>query len=393
MIQLERSVSPQIERALGRGKSILLLGPRQTGKTTLLRPIPCDLSISLIKTSLRQRYEKDPSLLEQEIEELAKRKNKKLLILLDEVQKVPELLDVAQNFHDSNLAQFILTGSSARKLRKQKANLLPGRVVALHLDPLTLNETPVSKRNLTNLLTYGSLPGILLQENQLDQETDLQSYVETYIEDEIRAESAVRNLSKFSRFLELACSESGKILNFQKLSQEINVAHTTIASYYQILEDCLLLERIEPISESKTRKKLTRTQRFLIFDLGVRRVAAGEPSVLSEHALGDLFEHWVGLELIRCARFSTEPTRIRFWRDPDGPEVDWVIEKNQHFIPIEVKYSKAPGKSDAKHLETFLDEYPNSSKGYIVCRTEQAFQISPRITAIPWQELPGLIDK
>ncbi len=391
MVRLERLISPNIERALVRGKSILLLGPRQTGKTTLLQKIPCDLSLSLVKIGLKQRYEKDPSLLEGEIQELAKQKKKKLLILLDEVQKVPELLDVAQDFYDSGLAQFILTGSSARKLRKQKANLLPGRVVAMHLDPLTLNETPISKRNLENLLIYGSLPGILLQDDHLDQETDLRSYVETYIEDEIRAESVVRNLSKFSRFLELACSESGKIINFQKLSQEIGVAHTTIASYYQILEDCLLLERIEPISESKTRARLTRTQRFLIFDLGVRRVAAGEPATLSQSALGDLLEHWVGLELIRCARLAAELVKIRFWRDPSGPEVDWVIERNQHFTPIEVKYSKAPGKSDARHLETFLNEYPNSSNGYIVCRTERPFQISDRVTAIPWYELPELL--
>lgn len=389
---MERLIAPEISRALNRDKSILLLGPRQTGKTTLLQKIPNDLSLSLIKVSLRQRYEKDPSLLEKEILELVKRKKKKLLIVLDEVQKVPALLDVAQEFHDSGQAQFILTGSSARKLRKEKANLLPGRVTALRLDPLTLREIPDSKKNLEALLIYGSLPGILLQEDPLDQETDLQSYVETYLEEEIRAESVVRNLSSFSRFLELACSESGKIINLQKLAQDIGVAHTTIAAYYQILEDCLLLERIEPISQSKTRKKLTKTQRFLIFDLGVRRAAAGEPPTPSRHALGDLFEHWVGLELIRYARLKPGPTKIRFWRDPDGPEVDWVLERDQRFLPIEVKYSKAPGKNDAKHLEVFLNEYPNSSQGYIVCRTERAFQISERVTAVPWQELPAIFE-
>ncbi|MES2503469.1 MAG: ATP-binding protein [Myxococcota bacterium] len=388
---IQRQIYPQIERALARGKSILLLGARQVGKTTLIKAIPSDLSLSLIKPALRQRYEKDPGLLEKEILELRAREQKKLLVFIDEVQKVPELLDIAQDLHDSGIAQFILTGSSARKLRKQKANLLPGRVAVFHLDPLTLQETPMGKQNLEQLLLYGSMPGIVLQTNLIDQNLDLTSYVETYLEDEIRSEAVVRNLSHFSRFLELAASESGHILNFNKLSSEINVANSTIASYYQVLQDCLILERIEPLMVSKTRKKLTRSDKFLFFDLGMRRAAAKEGTALPDKHLGHLFEQWVGLELIRCARFADTPTKIQFWRDPDGPEVDWIITQNNSYTPIEVKYSSAPTEKDAKHLEVFLDEYPSSSKGYIICRTERAYQISKRVTAIPWQETPLLV--
>ena len=145
---------------------------------------------------------------------------------------------MAQDLIDRGRANFILTGSSARKLRRgARINLLPGRVAALRIDPFSLLELPA--KDLHERLLYGSLPGILSVGNNVDRETDLESYVTTYLEEEVRAEAVVRNLGDFARFLELAASESGGIINLRKLSQEIGVAHTTIGAYYQILEDCL----------------------------------------------------------------------------------------------------------------------------------------------------------
>ena len=197
---------------------------------------------------------------------------KRKLVFLDEVQKVPAILDVVQDLIDRKIANFILTGSSARKLRRgHSVNLLPGRIVTFRLDPFTLREVG---EDLDNLLLYGSLPGIFTQKKLSDKEQDLESYVTTYLEEEIRAEAVVRNIGAFARFLECAAMESGKIVNFRKISQDIGVAHTTIASYYEVLEDCLISERIDPITKSRTRKKLTKSSKYLMFDLGVRRVSA-----------------------------------------------------------------------------------------------------------------------
>lgn len=379
----------KIKKALERNKSVLLLGPRQTGKTTLIKKIGGDLLISLVTPEVRQRYEKSLALLSKEINALNTKKRMPI-VFIDEVQKVPQLLDSIQDIIDNKKANFIITGSSARKLRRgPNVNLLPGRVISVKLDPLTINESLL--KELNHFLIYGSLPSIISTENLSDKETDLESYVINYLEEEIRAEAIVRNIGSFARFLELAASEAGNIINLRKLSQEIGVSHTTIASYYQILEDCLIIERIEPITKSKTRKKLTRSQKYLFFDLGVRRLAAQEGIKPSKEQLGKLFEQFIGIELIRCSRISTKKARIRFWRDPDGPEVDWVIEEEGFYTPIETKWTDSPKDSDIKHLKTFLSEYKNTKEAYLICQTPKRLKLDENIFAIPWQEVDELI--
>lgn len=391
MKYIARQQEKNIKRALERNKSVLLLGARQTGKTTLIGRLKSDLSISLVRPDIRQRYEKNPALLGGEIEALKeKTKSERPTVFLDEVQKVPELLDVIQDLIDRGSANFILTGSSARKLRKgSKVNLLPGRVIALRLDPLTLSEAP--PHSLNERLLYGSLPGILSVEKESDREIDLESYVTTYLEEEVRAEAIVRNLGSFGRFLEYAASESGNIVNLRKLSQEIGVSHTTIGSYYQILEDCLIVERVEPLTQSKTRKKLTKSQKYLFFDLGVRRLAAHEGARLSKETFGRLFEQFIGLELLRCARLSDKNIQLRFWRDPDGPEVDWVIDAENAYTPVEVKWTESPSSKDVKHLQVFLSEYKTSKTAYLVCQTPRRVKLADRVFALPWQEIDRLV--
>jgi len=382
---------PRLEAQLARGKSVILFGPRQTGKTTLVARLSADLRISLVAPEVRQRYERAPGQLATEIAALpSQRRRLPPLVVLDEVQRVPALLDVAQDAIDRKAARFVLTGSSARKLRRGgNVNLLPGRLVTLRLDPLSLRER--SEPNLRSLLLYGSLPGIRADRTNADRETDLRSYVETYLEEEIRAEALVRNVGTFARFLELAGLESGNIVSFRGLSQELGVAHTTVAAFYEILEDCLVTERVDPLTRSRTRKKLTKSSRYLIFDLGVRRLCANEGTRLHRDRLGQLFEQFVGLELIRQCRSRAPETRVLFWRDPDGPEVDWIVERRAELRPIEVKWTDAPAARDARHLETFLDEYHEASRGFIVCRTPRPARISDRITAIPWQELDAVL--
>ncbi len=391
MQYIPRLLEDKIRQTLSRNKSVLLFGARQTGKTTLTGRFECDLSISFVQPDVRQRYEKSPGLLRGEVEALAtKEKRKPPLVILDEVQKVPVILDAVQDLIDRSKANFLLTGSSARKLRRSThVNLLPGRVSVLKLDPFSLQEFPAG--DLNERLLYGSLPGILAVRDVRDKESDLASYVTTYLEEEVRAEAAVRSLGDFARFLELAASESGSIINLRKLSQEIGVSHTTIGAYYQILEDCLIAERIEPLTQSKTRKKLTKSDKYLFFDLGVRRLAAREGARLSRDTLGRLFEQFVGLELLRSAHAKSQTAKIRFWRDPDGPEVDWIIDREGSYTPVEVKWTDKPATSDIRHVEIFLSEYKSASAGYLVCQVPRKTKLSDRVFALPWQSLGELI--
>jgi predicted AAA+ superfamily ATPase len=390
---IHRLLENHLLAILKKGKSILLLGPRQTGKTTLIDKIPADRRATLANPYDRIRYEKNPFALTAEIEALAEQMAPKTpLIVIDEIQKNPSLMDAIQDLIDRKIAKFILTGSSARKLRKSgDVNLLPGRVIPLRLDPFVEQEIAAQNPSLENILLDGTLPEIILQNNIDEQETLLNAYVTIYLEEEIRAEAVVRELGHFARFLELAASESGKIVNFSKLSQEIGVAHSTIAGYYQILEDCLISERIEPITTSKTRRKLSKTQKYLFYDLGVRRVAAREGRQLSKEQMGHLLEQYVGLELIRLIRLSQKRSSVRYWRDANGPEVDWIVETTDGYIPIEVKWTDMPTLQDAKHLNVFLEEYPETKKGYIICRTPQTMQISKKILALPWKKINTLL--
>lgn len=378
----------RILETLSRNKSVLLLGARQTGKTTLVTQLPWDLTVSLINPETRQRYERDPALLAGEVEALQLRRpaQARPLVLLDEIQKVPEILDVVQDLIDRRKANFVLTGSSARKLRRGHVNLLPGRVVALRLDPFVLAESPPA--SLEEALLYGALPGIRASE---EKEMDLESYVTTYLEEEVRAEAIVRNIGPFARFLEYAASESGQIVNLRKLSQEVGVSHTTIGSYYQLLEDCLIAERVEPLTQSKTRRRLTKTPKYLLFDLGVRRLAAREGTRLPKDTMALLFEQWVGLELIWTARLTGRRSQVRFWRDPDGPEVDWVIESEGDYTPVEVKWTAAPSAKDAQHLQRFLSEYRQAREAYLICQTPRRVKLGKQIIALPWQETDSLL--
>lgn len=385
---LKRAIKERIDRALSRGKSILLLGCRQTGKTTLIREYSADLEITLLISKIRRGYESDPDLLIREVEALRADKGSLPLVVIDEVQKVPPLMDGVQYLIDKGVAQFILTGSSARKLKHGKSvNLLPGRVIRFHLDPLSLDELERPLSSIEDFLLYGSLPAIKLSQEKGFKEEELDSYVDLYLEDEVRSEALVRDIGAFENFLRLAAMESGNVLNFDKISQDVGVARTTIASYYQILEDCLVVHRVEPFIESRSRKKLTKSPKYLFFDLGIRRLAAHEPPTLPESYLGSLFEQFIGLELLRWASKETEKVEVKFWREPSGPEVDWLLVKGQKLLPIEVKWTERPALRDAKHLELFLKEHSSVKKAYVVCRVERPQLLSENVEAISWKDL------
>src|SRR3990167_3941463 len=392
MTYIHREIAKSLLHNLARGKSILLLGARQTGKTTMInKEIIPDIAYSFVDPEVRIRYEKDPTLLARELKIALQAWDKPPVIFIDEIQRVPNVTDVAQLLIDQKKAQFILTGSSAHKLKHgTSVNLLPGRVVALTMDPLHFDELPKNWQTLDDILIYGTLPFIVLDGTNDNRETDLRSYVTTYLEEEIRAEALVRNIGNFSRFLELAASESGHIVNFTKLSQDVGVASTTIIDYYQVLEDCMITLRIDPIIHSISHRRLIKSPKYIFFDLGVRRACTNEGHQLPEKYLAHLFEQYIGIELIHQTR-KLSSTQLRYWRDSNNVEVDYVLETSGRYIPIEVKWTEEPSINDARHLQKFLSEYENSDKGYIICRTPHAVEISENIIALPWQRVKEII--
>lgn len=389
-MKYKRQLEQQLKETLDRGKSVLLLGPRQTGKTTLISDFKADFSINLMLPSIRREYEADPALLERQLD--AMYSGERLLVVIDEVQKIPELLDIAQVYIDTKKAQFILSGSSAKKLREKGINLLPGRVVTLRLDPLMIDELGQGIPELEDMLYFGMLPEIRSNKNDKQRELDLVSYVDTYLEDEIRAEALVRELGPFYRFLELICAESNSLINVSKLSKGVGIGSKTIREYLQILDDCLIAERIEPVSAGSKRRQLIKSNRYLIYDQGVRRVAAKEGMPLPADYLGRLFEQFIGQQLIAQLRLLAPLAQVKFWRDStSGLEVDWVIEVNKKFIPIEVKLTKQPQKHDCRHLDTFIAEYPCLKGGLLVCQTRLPQKFSEEVQAINWRDLYQVI--
>lgn len=323
----------------------------------LLSGRPDILSLPLQDPNLRLAYEKDPGLLVRQIK--ASKKNQ--TVFIDEVQKVPELLDAVQLLIDEGSANFILTGSSARKLRKAGTNHLPGRVQSFHLDPLNwsesgwleearLDELSIAKAgggakpdySFPESMATGSLPGIVKFGDAGDRKDYLHAYANLYLEEEIRAEALTRKIGAFSRFLELAAQESGTSPNLSKLSMEAGVSVPTIKEYFAILQETLVVERVDPYLKN-ARKRILSTPRCYFFDMGVRNALARLPldsaGVLAQK--GSLFEHAVVLEIIRRVRAKRADYKVCFWRTAGGAEVDCIVDMGNKVIPIEIKSSRS----------------------------------------------------
>lgn len=406
-----RLLSDHLEAPASRGKIRLLSGPRQTGKTVLIENgLRGSHRIDLGAPSVRRAYEADPGRLARELAALPRTTRS---VILDEIQKVPALLDEIQSLYDRDRRrfEFFLTGSSARKLRTHSANLLPGRSRLFRLGPVSLLETdreggmdwlsptassvrPGGKpkrfpsQSLSRHLILGSLPGVRLETQAAAAET-LRAYVENYLEEEIRREAIVRDLGPFSQFVRLASVESGRPVNLTKLSQETGIGLSSLRNYYDVLVDTFVGYRV-PAYGRAGRKRLLSTPKFLFFDLGVRNAAADD--VLDPRSLGtrggDLLEQWVGAELVTRALSLERGNRVSFWRTVTGAEVDFVWEGRKEDIPIEVKWTENPRPEDARHLETFLDVYPGRARrALVVCRTPRRQQLTERVLAIPWNEL------
>jgi predicted AAA+ superfamily ATPase len=385
----------------------LLFGARQTGKSTLLHRVANENAqiFNLQERRTRLELERDPHVFTQTLEA---DERSPLVVCVDEIQKVPALLDEVQYLYDTypGRFRFILTGSSSRKLKTSSANLLPGRAHLFHLCPLILQERQGSRESrvfpaaveplatgfpeplLEELLLFGSLPGVTLEKEEARVRT-LESYVDLYLEEEIRQESLARNVGAFQQFLELAATESGRIINFTNISRESGVPVATLRTYYQVLEDTFVGYRI-PAYGAAGRKRVLTTPRFLFYDNGVRNAAARYrfSTDLLKTQMGLLFENWVGQELIARCLYAGRAYRLSFWRTTHGSEVDYVLETPDEVIPIEVKATESPTLADASSLNLFIETYPQRARrGFIVCRCRAPRRLEDNIEAVPWWNL------
>lgn len=371
-------------------RSVMLLGPRQTGKSTLLKGLKPDLIIDLAGLSTFRDYVSQPERFERELEALAPVVR---TVLIDEVQRVPMLLDGVQSILDSRPRRFrfLISGSSARKLRRGRANLLPGRIIVEHLHPLLAHELGTAFR-LERILAHGSLPGIYAEEDPVLREQVLRSYVDTYLREEVQAEALVRDLGGYSRLLDLVAACSGRILNLHALSRDAAISYETARRYLEILEDTLLVFRV-PAWSGSDRASLVAHAKLLMFDIGVRNAILRRPlDRAHEDERGLLLEHLVGLELVRRTTGTWPEARLFHFRTRHGAEVDYVLEVGRELWGIEVKASRTVDVRDTRGLEALGDRARRLSRRLVVYLGSRSQRIG-KAEAVPLESflssLPG----
>lgn len=332
-------------------KSAFLWGARQTGKSTYLKNhYPSAVVYDLLKTDMHLRLEKNPALLREEILALSLSQLNSPIII-DEIQKIPQLLNEVHWLIENTNTQFILCGSSARKLRKLGTNLLGGRALRYHFYPLVYREIP--DFNLLTALTQGLIPSHYLATSI---ELSLESYVADYLNQEIREEGIVRNLPDFSRFLDSMAFSNGQMTNYSNIARDCAVSAKTVENYYQILVDTLLGYFLPPYQKKIRRDIISKTPKFYLFDVGiVNYLAKRQIQELRGAAAGDAFEHFIFMELMAYNGLNKKRGTFSYWRTKNGLEVDFII--NDAEIAIEVKISQTVKKQEIKSLIAFCEEY------------------------------------
>lgn len=320
-------------------KSVLLLGPRSTGKSFYIRnQLKNVYVINLLKSSEFIQLNSNPSLLE---EITAAHPNK--IICIDEIQKIPILLDEAHRLIEEEGTRFLLTGSSARKLKANGVNLMAGRAWLANMFPLNFSEISGDEENPFNLQTiiqFGSLPQVWISD---DKHEELDNYVQTYIDLEIKAEGTIRKIPQFVRFLKTAALSAGELINYSNISSDSGVPATTVKEHYQILEDTLIGFNLEPWVESKKRKAIS-TSKFYFFDNGVLNQISGLTPISDlDSNWGNRFEHFIVNE-VKCANiYQRRKKSVNYWRSTSKFEVDLIFDNSA----IEIKSTR---KVTDKHL-------------------------------------------
>ena len=388
--------SLNIINILGDFDSALLFGPRGVGKTALclsfLSSLPKNktdtLIIDLLDRDTFKQHSDNPGLLKSIIRERLSA-TKILTVLIDEVQRIPSILDDVHSLLEEDSREgkkrvrFIATGSSARKLKKEGANLLAGRAHSLKLYPITFEEYSYIDQKA---LHTGLLPSFYF--SQTDPIPRLKSYADTYIREEVFQESIVRNSAAFSRFVDLAVQLNGEPINFSKLGRAARIASTTVENYFTILVDILLARRVDVWSYS-VKTQMTAQPKFYFFDCGVLNALRNELSALptpGSYRYGKLFETLVINQLAALLEYHSSDLKMYYWRTKGGAEVDLILSKGPQELPIavEIKSVQTPDKQSLRGLFSVKAEYPNA-KLFCLCNTTQTFEIDG-VKIINWRE-------
>ena len=373
----------RLSDTLGRStKSVLLLGPRQVGKSTLMRALRPDLEVNLAHEPTYLEFARDPHELEARLGALPGGRMR--TVFIDEIQRLPGLLNTIQSILDRprHGLRFLLTGSSARKLRRGEANLLPGRIHAYRMGPLTSAEMDHQVATPT-ALAYGTLPGIVSETDAADREKTLRTYAATYLREEVQAESLSRSLEGFARFLTAIADWAGDHLDLAKVAHAAQVPRQSAGRWFEVLEDTLLVLRSDSFAKSATRR-LVQHPKFYFFDVGVLNGLLGN-FIASPDRVGMLFEHLVYTQIVHSAAAFDEPIRVSTFRTEHGAEVDFILERGRELTAIEVKASRTVGPTDLRGLSRFA-EYAGRRHRQMVWYLGREPKRINGVEILPWQQ-------
>ncbi len=370
--------------------SLFLFGARGVGKSTLVTKtynIKADEScyLNLLDTAIEDRFARNPMELVELVDALSEQEK---YVIIDEIQKVPKLLDVIHLLIESKACKkyFILTGSSARKLKISGVNLLAGRAFVYHLYPFSYLELG-KQFNLQKALLHGMLPGIFHFKTNHDKQQFLQAYTLTYLKEEIWAEQLIKNLDPFRKFLEVAAQSDGKIINYANIARDVGADDKTVKNYFSILEDTLLGFILEPFQHS-FRKRLKSAPKFYFFDVGVTRALARMLSVLPKPGTsyyGELFESFVIVEIFKLATYYQPEYKFSYFMTGAGVEIDLIVERpNQPLLLIEIKSSSEVHADDLRNLRQISTELGPCEA---ICLSNEARKKKMGgVIIYPWQE-------
>lgn len=334
-------------------KSILLLGPRQTGKSTLIKSLDNDLVINFADQETFLNYTQDFGLLNARIE-----RTQAKLIFIDEVQRIPELLNTVQALvDDSPGIKFFLTGSSARKLKKGGANLLPGRVINYSLGTLTLKE--LSYHHEKKDLIYGFLPGVYTEKDIVTKKEILSSYSASYLNEEIKAEALVRDLPSFSRFLQICPELVGQFIDFSKLAKRSKISRHQVPRYFEIFEDTMVGYLLFPDPSLIKKYDLIKHPKFYFFDVGVYNGLQKSFEFSADRA-GVLCEQMAFQQLLHSASALRKKLEINTFRTRGGAEIDFWLRLESKNIGLEIKTSDKIIEDDVRHLVHIKKNEPHA---------------------------------
>ena len=360
-------------------KSVLLLGPRQVGKSTLINSLKPDLEINLADELEFLNYSSRPELFRQTVEAQDYK-----VIYIDEIQRLPKLLNTIQAIVDKNKKiKFYLTGSSARKLKRGEANLLPGRLLSFYLGPLIAKEINYNF-NTQKALSFGSLPEPYLLDNDKEIKLLLRSYAGNYLKEEIKAESLVRNIDSFARFFNSVVSNVAEFVDYTKLANRSKISRHSIPRYFEILEDTLIGYRINSYDITSDQFELVKHPKFYFFDNGVYNGLLGN-YVASSYRMGKLSEQLIFNQIMHSAWASNLDCKISTFRTRTGLEVDFIVELEQKTYAIEVKTTDQIDHRELSGLD-FFNHAVNKPKQCFVFHLGTKEVKFKQTWSLPWQK-------